>query len=77
VQTEGCPTCDSALEVWGVWNVNQLLNQHLNRPEEKEEDAEYKAALLGALKGLEAARKYICQFDTKNKIIVMFNKIEN
>jgi hypothetical protein len=32
---------------------------------------------LDALRGLEAARKYICQFDTKNSIIVMCNKVEN
>jgi hypothetical protein len=76
VQFEDYTTCDSTLKVCGVWNVNQLLNQHLNRPEE-EEVAEYKAAFLDALKGLEAARKYICQFDIKIKIIVMCNKVAN
>jgi hypothetical protein len=51
----------------------------LTRPEkpEKEEAAEHKARLLGALKGLEAARMYIRQFDTKNNITVMCNKVEN
>jgi hypothetical protein len=32
---------------------------------------------LDALKGLEAARKCMCQFDTENNIIVMCNKVEN
>jgi hypothetical protein len=32
---------------------------------------------LDALKALEAARKYMCQFYTKNNIIVMCNKVEN
>jgi hypothetical protein len=32
---------------------------------------------LDALKELEAARKYMCQFDTKNNIIVMCNEVEN
>jgi hypothetical protein len=32
---------------------------------------------LDALKRLEAARKYMCQFDTENNITVMCNKVEN
>jgi hypothetical protein len=32
---------------------------------------------LDALKGLEAARKYTCQFETKNKITVMCNKVKS
>jgi hypothetical protein len=72
VQSEDYPTCDSALKVFGVRSVN-----HLTRPEEEEEVAEHKATFLDALKGLEAARKYICQFDTENNIIVMCNKVEN
>jgi hypothetical protein len=43
----------------------------------KEEVAEHKVAFLDAWKGLEAARKYMCQFDTKNNIIVMCNEVEN
>jgi hypothetical protein len=44
VQSEDYPTCDSTLEVCGVWNVNQVLDQHLIRPEEPEEKvAQHKA----------------------------------
>jgi hypothetical protein len=38
---------------------------------------EHKATFLDALKGLEATRKYICQFDTKYSIIVMCNRVES
>jgi hypothetical protein len=79
VQPEGCPTY--ALKLWGVRSVNQVLVQHLTRPEEepKEEDevAEHKTKFLVALKGLEAARKYIYQFGAKKSIIVMCSKVEN
>jgi hypothetical protein len=47
----------------------------LTRPEE--EVAEHKATFLDALKGLEAARKYMWQFDTKNNIIAMCSKVKN
>jgi hypothetical protein len=63
VQSEDYPTCDNALEVCGARSVDWLLDQHLTRPEEEpekeEEVAEYKATFSDALKGLEAARKYI------------------
>jgi hypothetical protein len=29
------------------------------------------------MKALQAARKHMCQFDTKNNITVMCNKVEN
>jgi hypothetical protein len=62
-------------------NVNQVLDQQLTRLEEKlEEDkdvAEHKATFLVVLKGLEADRKYICQFDTENNITVMWKEAEN
>jgi hypothetical protein len=49
-----------------------MLDQNLTRPkeelEEEEEVAEYKVTFLDALKGWEAARKFICQFDTKDNI---------
>jgi hypothetical protein len=48
----------------------------LTRPEE-EEVAEHKPTNLDPLKVLEAARKYMCQFDTENSNIVMCNKVEN
>jgi hypothetical protein len=75
VQVEDCTTCVSALEVCGIWSVDQVLGQHLTRLEE-EEVAEHKAPFLDALKGLEAARKYICQFDTENNTL-MCNEVEN
>jgi hypothetical protein len=81
VQSEDYPTCDSVLEVYRVQIFDQVLDQHLTRPkeqpEEEEEVAEHKATFLDAPKGLEAARKYINQFDTENSITVMCNKVEN
>jgi RNA-binding protein YlmH len=81
VQSEDYPTCDSALEVYRVQSVDQVLGQHLTRPKEKpeeeEEVAEHKATFLDASKGLEASRKYINQFYTENNITVMYNKVEN
>jgi hypothetical protein len=72
VQFDNYTTCDSALEFCGSHSVNQMLDQWLTRPEKGPEgDKEV------ALKGLEAARKYTCQFDTKNNITVMCNKVEN
>jgi hypothetical protein len=58
----------SALKVCGVLSVDHMLDQHLIMPEE-EELAEHKTTFLDALKGQETARKYICQFDTKNNIV--------
>jgi hypothetical protein len=60
VQSEDYPTYGSVLKACGVQSVDQVLGQHLTRPEEEEEEvAEYKATFLDALKGLEADRKYI------------------
>jgi hypothetical protein len=70
-------TCVSALKVCGIQSVSWVLDQHLTRPEEEEEVAEHKVTFLVALRGLEAARKYMCQFDTKNSIIAMCSKAEN
>jgi hypothetical protein len=53
------------------------LGRPKEEPEEEEEVAEHKTTFLDLLKVLEAARKYIHQFDTKNSIIVMCNKVEN
>jgi hypothetical protein len=44
---------------------------------EEEKVAEHKATFFNALKALEATRKYMCQFDTENNIIVTCNIIEN
>jgi hypothetical protein len=62
----------------GLWNlsVNQVLDQDLPRPKE-EEVAERKATFVDALKGLGATRKYMYQFDTKNSITAMCNRVEN
>jgi hypothetical protein len=57
--------------------VRSTFDKARNVPEEEEEVAEHKATFLDALKGLEAARKYICQFDTEKYNIVMWNKVEN
>lgn len=68
-------------KVCGVHTVEQLLDQQLIRPqqpeEEEEEDAEDKMTFLNTLKGLEEARKYVCQFDIEDNIIIMRNKLKN
>jgi hypothetical protein len=70
VQSEGYPPCDSAFGVCGAWSVDHVLDQRLTRPEEESEEkgdvAEHKATFLDAVKGLVAARKYMCR--TKLKI---------
>jgi hypothetical protein len=78
VQSKDYPSSDSTFEVCGVQSVDQVLDQHLTRPEEPKEEkevAEHKATFFDALKGLEAARKYTCQFDTENNITVMCNEV--
>jgi hypothetical protein len=74
-------TCDSTPEFCGIQSVDQVLDQQLTRSEEEPEGdkevAEHKATFLDALKGLEAARKYIHQFHTKNNITVKCNNVQN
>lgn len=51
-----------------------MLDQQL--PEDEKDVAEHKNnTFLDALKGLEAARKYVCQIDIKNNIIAMCIKV--
>jgi hypothetical protein len=40
VQSENYATCDSAVEVCGVQNVDQVLDQYLTRTEEEPEEGE-------------------------------------
>jgi hypothetical protein len=61
-----------SLQPLGLQNVDQALDQRLTRPEEEEE-----AAFLDALQRLEAARKYMCQFDTDYSVTVMGSKDKN
>lgn len=82
VQTESQTTCDSAVQVFGVHTVDQVLDQQLTGPEEEleqkeEEVAEDNVTFLDALKGLEVVRTYMCQFDIEDSIIVLCNKLEN
>lgn len=37
LQFEDYTTCESALEVWGIKNVNQMSDHHLTRPEEQQQ----------------------------------------
>jgi uncharacterized small protein (DUF1192 family) len=74
-QFEDYTTCDSALEVCAIHSANQVLDQRFAMLEE--EVAELKAILLDAMQGLEAARRYMCQFDTESNITVMCNEGEN
>jgi hypothetical protein len=56
----------------GDWHSLQPLRlQNVDHAFEEE------ATFLDTLQGLEAARKYMCQFDTENSITVMGNKVEN
>jgi hypothetical protein len=61
-----------------LWSIEQVSHQYLTRAEERlqeeKEVAEHKATLLDALK---TARKCLCQFDTKNNITVLCNKVKN
>jgi hypothetical protein len=56
VQFEYYTTCDSALKVCGIQNVDEMLDQHLTGPKEEEEVAEHKITFLDALKELEGTR---------------------
>jgi hypothetical protein len=60
-----------------VFSVNQVLDQYSTKAKEEEEVAENKATFLDALKGLEAARKCMCQFDTDKSIPVICMNIKN
>jgi hypothetical protein len=70
VQSKDYTICDSAPGVCRIHNVDQVLDQQLTRPEEPEDDddriSEHKAMFQDALKGMEAARKYMYQCDTEN-----------
>jgi hypothetical protein len=46
-------------------------------PEVEQEFAGDKTTFLDMVKWLKAARKYRCQFDGKDNIIVIWNKVEN
>jgi hypothetical protein len=74
VHSEDYPIYDGALEVSQVQSVDQVSDQHLVR---SEEEAEHKTTILDALKGLEAATKYLCQTDTENNNTVMCNNVGN
>jgi hypothetical protein len=56
-----------------------VLGQRFATPEKEEEEevAELKAIFLDATQGLEADRRYMCQFDTEKNITVMCNEAEN
>ena len=61
--------------VCGVLAVKQVLDQQLSRPEEDE--AADELTFLDALKGVVVARKYMCQFDTEDSIIIICNQVKN
>jgi hypothetical protein len=70
--------CNRSLEVCEVQSVGQVLDQQFTPEGEPEEKvAKDETTLLGALKELEAATKYLCQFDTEDSINQMFKKFEN
>ena len=61
--------------VCGVHIVKQVLDQQLSRPEEDVTADEL--IFLDALEGLVVARKYICQFDIEDSIVVFCNQVKN
>jgi ABC-type transport system involved in cytochrome bd biosynthesis fused ATPase/permease subunit len=74
VQFEDNTTCGSAFKIYEIQSISQVIDQQLTRPEE-EEVSELKRTFLDALKGLEAVRKYTCQFDSENSINVTCSKV--
>jgi hypothetical protein len=75
---ENYTMCNRSLEVCEVQSVDQVLDQQLTTPEgEPEEKVAKDETILGALKELEAATKYLCQFDTEDSINQMCKKFEN
>jgi hypothetical protein len=66
-------TCDSALEVCGIHNVDQVLDQQLTGPEEEKEVAEHKAAFLDAL---EAARKHMVSLIQRTVLLECVTKLK-
>jgi hypothetical protein len=75
---EDYTTCDSDLKVCGIQSTKQVVDQYLTRLQDDEEEvAEQKSTFLDAMKGLKAAGRYMCQFDTENSITVMCNIVEN
>jgi hypothetical protein len=71
VQFEGYKTFG---HVCGVHTVKQVLDQQLSRPEK--DVATDELIFLDALKGLVVARKYMCQFDIVNSIIIICNQVK-
>lgn len=75
MQSEDNPTCDIALEGCQVCSIDQVIDHRLTRPEEEpekeeeEEDAEHKPTFLDALKGLEAARKYMASLVSRTVLL--------
>jgi hypothetical protein len=65
VQFEDNKTCDSALEDCGIQRVDQVLNKKLNI---KQHSWMHKKDWKQA--------ESTCQFDTKDNITVMCNKVE-
>jgi hypothetical protein len=72
VQFEGYKTFR---RVCGVHTVKQVLHQHLGRPEENV--AADELIFLYVLKGLVVARKYMCQFDIEDSIVIICNRAKN
>jgi hypothetical protein len=75
MQYVNCTTCDSAREVYGLLSVT-----HLTIPEEEPEGKmklQNKAIFLDPDKGLEAATKYMCEFDTEKNIVVTCSNVES
>jgi hypothetical protein len=69
VQSKDNTTHNSALEVCRIQSADQVFYQKLTRPEEEPEDdksSEQKAMFLDAMTEMEAAKKYMYQYDTEN-----------
>jgi hypothetical protein len=51
--------CENALEVCGIQSVNQVLDQHLTRPEEEEEVCRVLSSILGCPKRTGSSKKVL------------------
>jgi hypothetical protein len=78
-------SCDAGVSVCDIQSVYQIMQDHLTcEDEEKQEEEEMedkliqsKVSFFDALQGLEAARKYIQQFDVEHDMLVTCSKLEN
>jgi len=83
-------SCDANVSVCEIQSADQAMQDHLRRRRRRRGSSSSSSSsssgggayseqtmLFDALQGLEAARRYIQQFDVEDDILVMHNKLEN